>query len=144
MPFTEKDVSRDPAAAQEMVQKSGQRGVPVIVVDGQVVVGFNRPVLEQALARRPVRLGVSVADAAKMRERYDLSVGEGAVIGAVRPGSLAARLGLRAGDVIVDIGGHPIGTAQDVTDTLARLRGAQEIPIAWVRGEKRLHATVQI
>lgn len=137
-------MSRDPVAAQEMVQRSGQRGVPVIVVDGQVVVGFNRPLLEQILSRRPVKLGVSIADAARMQARYRLSAGEGAVIGAVRPGSLAARLGLQTGDVIVQIGEHPIRTAQDVTDVLASGRSLGEVPIVWMRGERRMQARLRL
>lgn len=40
-------MAADPNAAMEMVRLSGQRGVPVIVVDGQVVVGFNRARLEE-------------------------------------------------------------------------------------------------
>jgi len=32
-----------------MIQKSGQMGVPVILVDNEVVVGFNQPVLEKLL-----------------------------------------------------------------------------------------------
>lgn len=39
----------DPAKRQEMVQKSGQMGVPVIDVDGQIVIGFNKPKLAQIL-----------------------------------------------------------------------------------------------
>lgn len=45
--FEDVDVSKDQARAQEMVQKSGQMGVPVIDVDGQVVVGFNKVKLAQ-------------------------------------------------------------------------------------------------
>ncbi|UCD04303.1 MAG: glutaredoxin family protein [Candidatus Woesearchaeota archaeon] len=40
--FKEIDVSMDPEAAAEMVMKSGQQGVPVIDIDGNIVVGFNR------------------------------------------------------------------------------------------------------
>ncbi len=47
--FEDIDVSQDQAKAQEMVEKSGQMGVPVIEIDGQVVVGFNKPVIEQLL-----------------------------------------------------------------------------------------------
>jgi len=47
IPFEEVDVSLDQARAQEMVQKSGQMGVPVIDVDGQVMVGFNKAKLAQ-------------------------------------------------------------------------------------------------
>ncbi|HOJ50268.1 MAG TPA: Uxx-star family glutaredoxin-like (seleno)protein [Spirochaetota bacterium] len=45
----EYDVSKDPIKAQEMVQKSGQMGVPVIVLKGQVIVGFNKPKIDQLL-----------------------------------------------------------------------------------------------
>lgn len=40
--FKDVDVSRDSAAAQQMVQRSGQMGVPQAWIDGQVVVGFDR------------------------------------------------------------------------------------------------------
>lgn len=47
--FTEHDVSRDPRRADEMVRKSGQQGVPVIDVNGRIIVGFNQPEIEKAL-----------------------------------------------------------------------------------------------
>ncbi len=40
--FKDVDVSRDTAAAQEMVRRSGQMGVPQAWINGQVVVGFDR------------------------------------------------------------------------------------------------------
>jgi glutaredoxin-like YruB-family protein len=48
--FTNYDVSVDKAKAQEMIKKSGQMGVPVIDIDGKIIVGFNRPEIEKALA----------------------------------------------------------------------------------------------
>ena len=39
--FTEKNVSRDPYAAQEMMNVSGQSGTPVTVINGESVVGFD-------------------------------------------------------------------------------------------------------
>ena len=51
--FTEHDVLVDRAAANEMVSKSGQMGVPVIIVNGQVVIGFDRARLEQLLSSSP-------------------------------------------------------------------------------------------
>jgi len=36
------DVSTDQKAAEEMVKLSGQMGVPVITIDSEVVVGFNK------------------------------------------------------------------------------------------------------
>ncbi len=47
--FEEKDVGKDQAAADEMVQKSGQIGVPVIEVGDLVIVGFDRGTLDKAL-----------------------------------------------------------------------------------------------
>ena len=40
--FEEIDVSQDEKAMQEMVEKTGQMGVPVLEVDGEIVVGFDR------------------------------------------------------------------------------------------------------
>ena len=37
--------------AKEMVQKSGQMGVPVITIDDEVVVGFNQAMIDQLLAK---------------------------------------------------------------------------------------------
>lgn len=48
--FEDVDVSKDQLRAMEMVQKSGQRGVPVIEVDEQVVIGFQPDVLKELLA----------------------------------------------------------------------------------------------
>ena len=47
--FTDIDVSRDQAAARDMVRRSGQMGVPVIDIGGKVIVGFNRPKIDQML-----------------------------------------------------------------------------------------------
>ncbi|MCP6726488.1 MAG: glutathione S-transferase N-terminal domain-containing protein [Patescibacteria group bacterium] len=40
--YEEKDVSKDEADLQEMVKKSGGMAVPVIDIDGEIVVGFNK------------------------------------------------------------------------------------------------------
>ncbi|MGI6295280.1 MAG: glutaredoxin family protein [Armatimonadota bacterium] len=47
--FTDLNVASDLEARNNMVQKSGQLGVPVVEVDGQMVVGFNRAKLEELL-----------------------------------------------------------------------------------------------
>lgn len=47
--FTEKDVAADEAARNEMLQKSRQMGVPVIDIDGEIVIGFNQPRLAELL-----------------------------------------------------------------------------------------------
>lgn len=47
--YTDRDVEEDPTALQEAVEKSGQRGIPVIDIDGTVIVGFDRPKIDAAL-----------------------------------------------------------------------------------------------
>lgn len=47
--FEEIDVSVDEKAAQKMIEKSGQMGVPVIEIDDKIVIGFNKPLLEEIL-----------------------------------------------------------------------------------------------
>ena len=48
--YRDLNVAVDRVAAHEMVQKSGQMGVPVIAVDDKVVIGFNQRELERLLA----------------------------------------------------------------------------------------------
>lgn len=52
VPFREVDVSRDPVGARDLVRKSGQMGVPVIDVNGKIIVGFDRGRLNQVLGLR--------------------------------------------------------------------------------------------
>jgi len=47
--FRDVDVSRDPAAARDMVRRSHQSGVPVIDIGGKIVVGFDRPKIDKLL-----------------------------------------------------------------------------------------------
>ncbi len=48
--YTDYNVATDRDKAKEMIEKSGQMGVPVITIDDNVVVGFNQPQLEKLLA----------------------------------------------------------------------------------------------
>ena len=47
--FDDIDVSQDQKSAMEMVQKSGQMGVPVIDLGGEIIVGFDLPRIKKAL-----------------------------------------------------------------------------------------------
>ena len=44
------DVSENEEAAKEMVTKSHQMGVPVIDIDGTIIIGFDKPAIDKALA----------------------------------------------------------------------------------------------
>lgn len=47
--FTDIDISRDEKAAQNLVRRSGQQGVPQTEINGQIVVGFDQPKLKKLL-----------------------------------------------------------------------------------------------
>jgi len=47
--FREVDVSRDEAAARDMQRKTGQSGVPVILINNKPIVGFDKPKINQML-----------------------------------------------------------------------------------------------
>ncbi len=50
--FRDVDVSRDPAAARDLVRRTGQMGVPVIEIDGRSIVGFDQARIDQLLGMR--------------------------------------------------------------------------------------------
>ena len=47
--YTDYDVSKDVAKREEMLKRSGQMGVPVIYIEDEMVIGFNKPELERLL-----------------------------------------------------------------------------------------------
>jgi S1-C subfamily serine protease len=107
VPFEVRDVSVDQVAAQEMVQRTRQMGVPVIADEQEAIVGFDLPRL-QRMAQRHRRgggLGLKVADAAG---------GGGAYVGGVREGSPGERAGVLAGDTIVELSGRAITSVKDL------------------------------
>jgi glutaredoxin 3 len=51
--FKEVDIERDPKAAQDLVKKTGQTGVPVIKIGGRWIAGFDQARIERELSRLP-------------------------------------------------------------------------------------------
>ena len=47
--YKEIDVSKDRKAAEEMIKKSGQYGVPVLDINGKIVIGFDKEKIEQLI-----------------------------------------------------------------------------------------------
>lgn len=139
--FTERDVAADPQAAAEMVRLSGQRGVPVIVMDSQVVVGFDRPRLDQLLASgraAPPRLGLSVADASSIGGRAS----NGAYVGRVKSLSLGDKAGLAKGDVIIELAGQPIQNADELEAAASALSRGQKFTLVFLRDGQEISAQV--
>lgn len=50
--YTEIDVSEEENAAQEMVKKSGQMGVPVLDIDGKIIVGYDPEAILKAVGKK--------------------------------------------------------------------------------------------
>ena len=142
--FTEVDVSRDRAAAGEVMRLTGQMGVPVIVVDGEVVIGFNRPQLEALLAKgggstRP-HLGLKVADASSVARKAGAIPVFGALVGAVAPGSVGERIGFRSGDIITEVNLRPVNNAADLEQAMSILSSGSKVTVVFLRGGKTLRA----
>ena len=49
--FDEVDVAADQEAAQQMIEKSGQMGVPQMEINGKMIVGFDQPAIEAELEK---------------------------------------------------------------------------------------------
>ena len=47
--FEDIDVSKDEEARKELVEKSGQMGVPVVEIDGEIIVGFDKEKISELL-----------------------------------------------------------------------------------------------
>jgi glutaredoxin-like YruB-family protein len=141
VPYIERDVSRDQQAAMEMIGLSGQQGVPVVLIDGQLVLGFNRPAIDQLLmqrANRPPKLGVSIADASRIAEKKGVQMPAGAYVGRVNPASPAALGGIQPGDVITQLDGRPVRSDQDVHQIVASARYDQDLNVqVWRKGQTR-------
>jgi serine protease DegQ len=117
-----------------MVRTSGQMGVPVIVINGQVVVGFDRARLQALLAGGKVHFGLKVADADRILQKQGAIPVFGAAIGEVVPGSLGEKAGLRPGDIITEISGSRISKAADVEPALGELKSGSIMTVLFLRG----------
>jgi glutaredoxin 3 len=49
--YTYVDVDKEPARGMEAVQKSGQRGIPVLDIAGDIIIGFDRPRIDAAIQK---------------------------------------------------------------------------------------------
>jgi glutaredoxin 3 len=47
--FEEIDVSKDEKGIQEIIEKTGQMGVPVLEINGEIVIGFDKERIDQLL-----------------------------------------------------------------------------------------------
>lgn len=140
--FEERDVSRDSSYAEELVRITGQTGVPVTIIKGQAVVGFDRMRLEQLLTQTQAgqrsSFGAAIADASKITARQGSGITLGAYVGRVRPDSVADRTGLVPGDIIVELNMKPIAKADDLERSLSNLRSGSRFSLVFLRGNKTI------
>jgi S1-C subfamily serine protease len=141
VPFKEYDVGVDREAAMRMIRLSGQQGVPVITIDDQVVVGFDRRRLEELLAQpamAKVELGAAVADAAP-RVQVD-----GAYVGRIKRGSLADKVGLKTKDVIVELNGQAVRNSADLAQIMAGLHPGTRPQLTYIRQGRRVQTELAL
>jgi S1-C subfamily serine protease len=136
--YTEFDVSRNREAAEEMVALTGQMGVPVTVIDGEFVIGFDQPRLQAVLSgsrgRQPLHFGLKIADADKVAQKQGSIPVFGALIGDVSPGSLGERAGLVTGDIITRVNVQRISSANDLQKALSGLKAGDVLTVMFLRG----------
>lgn len=126
---------------------TGQMGVPVIVVDSEVVIGFDRSRIDHLLSsqrtvQRP-RLGLKVTDASRAIARRD-ALASGALVVGVAAASLGEKAGIIKGDIIVEIDRKPIRNSHDLEQALFALKPGQRIAIVFLRGARTLRADINI
>ncbi len=129
VPFRERNIEMDPAAARELSLRTGQMGVPVITAGSEVIVGFDRPRLERLAARFAAPPTPDPAAESRPRPKVGMRVKDGpggAEVVAVHPGSPAEQAGVRVGDLIVDMNARTVRSADDLEAVLAGLTPSGE------------------
>ncbi len=147
LPYQDHDVATDPMAAQEAVKLSGQNGVPVTVIDGQTVVGFDQPRLEWLIAQAqpitPIKFGAAVADVGKSG-REDVPINFGAYVGRIKPGSIAEKAGLAVGDIIIQLNNQGVSRAAHLELLIAKIKQGDKLSMVFIRGNTISTAEVTI
>jgi S1-C subfamily serine protease len=141
--YEERDVSVNAVYAREL-RNSGQTGVPVTMINNQMVVGFDRATLERIIAQgqagqRP-SFGAMVADAARITAKMSGGSVSGAFVGKVKPGSAAEKLGLAPGDIIVELNASNIANAAELENALSGLGKGSRLSLVYLRDNRRVAA----
>lgn len=110
---------------------------------------FKRRVNELASGTSPQRprLGVALAPrevARKLRRSVGLEERDGLLVRGVEDDGLAARAGLRQGDLLVSAGGRPLADADDLYEVLESLEAGAPLILEVVRGSEELTVSVRL
>lgn len=139
--FTVYDVSENALAMEEMARISKQRHVPVIVIDDEVMIGFDMARLRQILplqARSQIALGVSIATI-KETDNHP----PGAFVGGVNAGSLAERAGIKKGDIITEMMQRPVLGTPDIHQMTGQIIPGDAISLTVWRAGRTLRLTIR-
>jgi len=119
---------------------------------GSLGIGFAIPVstarnvIEQLIATGQVTrgwIGVEAQEVtAELAESFRLPAARGALVANVVRGGPAETAGVRAGDVLLDIGGRPIPDRQAMLNVVANLAPAQSVPVRLWRDQKEVAVQV--
>jgi S1-C subfamily serine protease len=158
VPFREVDVSRDRQALLRMAQLSGQTGTPVITVDSQVVVGFDRLQLARLLPASGTASGAQpAAPAAAPRAQLGAAVATltpslaaerglpaipGVLVGSVTPGGPAHAAGLQPGDVVIEANGWTLSDRSQLERMIQQAGDGGSLELTVWRGGQRVRVTL--
>ena len=152
VPFRDVDVSTDMNAAREMIQRSGQQGVPVIATDQEVIVGFDQLRLARiadrfAGSKRPA-FGVLGANADDYFQRHpekkpagDDDI-KGVFVGQVKPNSVAHKAGIRVGDIIQALANKRVRNMVSLDQIMANVKTGDQVSARVLRGEQDVNVTL--
>jgi S1-C subfamily serine protease len=140
-------------AAIEMIRRTGQQGVPVVAAGDEVIVGFDQLRLARLAERyagpkRPP-LGLMAADAADYLARHPddpaAHAGQtaGVYVGRIRPGTVAEKAGLKAGDVIVGLAGKRVRNMTALDQMIDAVRPGDQVAVDYWRAGENLKGSLQ-
>lgn len=139
----------------------GNSGGPLLNINGEVVgintairgggaqgLGFATPIntakrlLDQLKQGKVTRgyLGMSISDVTdQVKAGFDLATSQGALVQNVSPGKPADQAGVKAGDIIVDVDGHPMRNNREIIDYISYLPVGTNVKLTLIRnGEHKI------
>jgi glutaredoxin-like YruB-family protein len=152
VPFVEKRVDEDQEAAMEMVQISGQQGVPVVSTEREVIVGFDQLRLARIADRfsgpkRPAFgvLGANAEDyfARHPEKRPDEETDiKGVFVGQVKPNSVAERAGIKVGDVIQAMANKRVRNMFAMDQLMENVKAGDVVSVRVLRGAEDVNLSL--
>ena len=126
-----------------MIRLSGQQGVPVTVANGDVILGFDQAkfakLAEKFAGPKRPPLGLMAADAEEYLAKHPEKAAnapagtKGVYVGKVRPGTVAARAGLRPGDILTSFAGKRVRNMAGLDQMVETLKAGDQATARFIR-----------